>query len=137
MSDDPTKKLADDNRLDELIALVRGMDARLRIVEAELQTVKAGLRTLDAKVDERLYDTRPLWEAVQTQMAELRADMERGLTDLRAEMEKGFADLRAHFEKELRHLGRQVESLAINLLKLDGYQRDLEARVGDLESKAS
>jgi chromosome segregation ATPase len=101
MSDDTTEKLKDNRRLDQLLTLVQGIDERLKVLEQ--------------KVDERLYDTRPLWEGVQTQ-----------LTELRAEVEKGF-----------RQMNRQLDVLAGSVVRLDANQRDLEARINDVESKVS
>ena len=101
MSDDPTEKLEGNGQLDQLITLIQGIDSRLL--------------SLEKKVDERLYDTRPLWEGVQTQLGELRADIEKGF----------------------RQLSRQLDVLAGSVVRLDANQRDLEARVSDVESKAS
>jgi chromosome segregation ATPase len=101
MNDDPTGKLESNGRLDQLIALVQSIDTKLQ--------------ALERKVDERLYDTRPLWESVQTQLMELRTDIEKGF----------------------RQLNRQLDVLAGNMVRLDANQRDLEARVSDVESKAS
>ena len=101
MSDNPTEKLESNGRFDQLIALVQSIDARLQ--------------ALEKKVDERLYDTRPLWEGVQTQLGELRTDIEKGF----------------------RQLNRQLDVLAGSIVRLDANQRDLEARVSDVESKAS
>jgi|SRR5215216_6741503 len=56
-SDDTTKNLPTEDKLDSLITLVRGMDSRLR--------------SLEEKVDARLHDTRPIWESVQAQLKEM------------------------------------------------------------------
>ena len=60
-SDDLTKEIPTGDRLDKLISLVHNIAARLS--------------ALEQKVDERLHDTRPIWEAVQNQITELRAEM--------------------------------------------------------------
>lgn len=101
MSDEPTVNLDENGRLDQLLTLVQGIDTRLK--------------TLEQKVDERLYDTRPLWEGVQAQLTELRAEVEKGL----------------------RQINRQLDVLAGSVVRLDANQRDLEARINEVESKAS
>lgn len=70
-SDDLTKQTPTPDRLDELISLVHNVVARLGALEQRLDN-------LEQKVDERLHDTRPIWEAVQNQIAELRKEMTKG-----------------------------------------------------------
>lgn len=55
--DQPTANLSDSEKLDLIVARLGGMEQRLG--------------TLEQKVDERLKDTRPLWEAVQTQLQQI------------------------------------------------------------------
>ncbi|HET9532721.1 MAG TPA: hypothetical protein VFQ92_20370, partial [Blastocatellia bacterium] len=57
MSDNLTEKLSDNGHMNELLRLVRGIDARLQ--------------SLEKQVEERLYDTRPIWENVQEQLGQI------------------------------------------------------------------
>lgn len=92
MSKDLTQKLdaSLEDKVDRLITIAQSMDSRLDNVETNLETrlesLETRLASLETKVDERLKKTRPMWEVVQTQLAELRESQER----LRGEMEKGF-----------------------------------------------
>ena len=113
-SDDSTRNLDDHGLLLHLVALVRGFGDRLQAVEDRLQS-------LEQKVDERLYDTRPIWETVQLQIRELREQMATG-----EEMAKGFRKLDGKWEM----LAREVRDLYAD-------ERELERRVGNLESKVS
>jgi hypothetical protein len=123
MSDDgTTKELPTGDRLDSLISLVqqiaidvRSSSERLERVEGRLERLETRQERLETKVDERLHDTRPMWEALQTQITELRTDMEKGF----------------------RRLDHKIELYHKTLIELYADHRDLEERVDKLEEKAS
>lgn len=107
MSDDQTKVLNNgDDKLDRIIEL-------LRVQGLKIEGVEERLTTLEQKVDERLKDTRPLWEAVQAQ-----------ITELREEMQTSFRRLDHKFDM----LNRQFSELYAD-------QRETEHRVDDLEKR--
>ena len=90
-------------------------EARLQNFDARLQGFDSRLEALERKVDERLYDTRPMWEAVQTQMAEFR-----GSTEL-----------------EFRKLNSKFDKLALTVYDIYADQKEQDRRVSLLESRAS
>jgi len=104
-----------EDKVDRLIIAVQSMDSRLGDVEARLGR-------LETTIEERLKDTRPMWEAVQTQLAEMRESQDR----LRGEMEKGF-----------RLVDRRLESHPVEYEKLYRYHRDLEERLERIEKQSS
>jgi len=121
-NEDPTKDL--DTRalllqlrdqFERFDARQREFDARQREFDTRLSDLQSEVSALSKKVDERLYDTRPMWEAVQSQVSELRE-----------EMEKGF-----------RKLDSKGELLAREFRDLFAEYRELERRVGNIESKVS
>lgn len=137
--DDATKNLDNHELLLQLIGMFRSFEERLQSfeervearlqrieerlqrVEARLQSFEERLREHDARIESlektveaRLYDTRPLWEAVQLQIVELRA-----------EMEKGF-----------RRSDRKAALFHEQVSDLYAYQRDMDERLEKLESKA-
>lgn len=119
--DDATKNLDNHELLLQLIGMFRTFEERLQSVEARLRDFDARLREHDARleslektVEARLYDTRPLWEAVQLQIVELRA-----------EMEKGF-----------RRSDRKAALFHEQVSDLYAYQRDMEERIEKLEPKS-
>jgi len=114
-SDDVTKNLSDHELLLQLLGMFREFDARQRGFDARQQEFDARLQTLERKVDERLYDTRPMWEAVQTQIA-----------DLRSEQEKEFRKLHSKFDK-----------LAQLVYEIYAEQREHDRRLNQLESPVS
>ena len=134
MNDDPSKDLPSNDALNNIFALIQGMSEQLS--------------ALQLKVDERLYDTRPLWENVQSQINDLRAETEQGFRQARAEMEQGFRQvsvesrtdiekLRTELSRELRHLSYSLDAIAGNMVRFDAIQRDIESRIRDIESKSS
>ena len=128
MNDESTQDLSSNETLKNLVALVQGMSAQLT--------------ALQVKVEERLYDTRPLWESVQGQINDLSAEMEQGFRQLRAEIQELRAASNADIEKlntelsrELRHVSNSLDALHGKMLRYDTIQRDIENRVRDIESK--
>jgi hypothetical protein len=123
--DDSTKDLDNHELLLQLIGTFRSFEerlqARLQSFEERLQSFEERLREHDTKIESlgktveaRLYDTRPMWEAVQLQIIELRA-----------EMEKGF-----------RRSDRKAALFHEQVSDLYAYQRDMDERLEKLEPKS-
>lgn len=124
MSEDPTKQLngSDSDKLDRIIAAIKTLDARVQNVETRVegmdtrqQKIELRLGSLEAKVDERLHDTRPMWEAVITRLGVIEGEVE---------------GLRSDFRK----LGRKIETVGDEMLDVKTDIRDLNRRVDKLES---
>src|SRR5438270_5910471 len=58
------------------------IEARLDKVEARLDSMDARLTALEDKVERRLQETRPIWEAVLEQLKEVNARLDRTETRL-------------------------------------------------------
>ena len=104
MSDDPTRELPKESSFEvrvfahfaalhsELATIraeqsairtdIAALDSRLTTVESRLTTVESRLGTLEDKVDERLRETRPIWEAVQLAIKRLDMKFDTVLSDL-------------------------------------------------------
>ena len=107
------------------------------------------------KLEERQYDTKPIWEQalaaileVKTDVAELKTDvaglktdvarqdsLESSVAELRAEMQTGFTSIRNEMEHQLRKVVRKLDVLNENWLELKGDQRYLDRRLGELEER--
>jgi chromosome segregation ATPase len=109
--DDLTREIPAGDRLDQLISLVHTVVARLDTLEQRFGSLEQRLDALEQKVDERLHDTRPIWEAVQNQMAELLANF--------------------------RKFDRKFDVLQEDFIEMKYKQRELESRVKRIEEKAS
>ena len=127
MSNNLTEKLNDslDDKVDRLIAAVQSMDSRLESMDSRLES-------LETKVDRRLRDTQPIWEAVQAQLSEIRESQQRQGEDI-AGLRGEVASLRADTEKGFRTFDRRMERQIGEFERLHAYQRDLEDRVDRIE----
>jgi len=122
MNDDSTQDLPSSDMPSDVIALIQGMSKQLS--------------ALQMTVDERLYDTRPLWESVQGQINDLRFDVEQGFREMRAESKADVDKLRTELTRELRHVSNTLDAVLGQLARLDVIQRDIESRMRDIESKS-
>lgn len=93
MSEDLTQKLpkSDSETLNLILTTVQSLDkrsvsvearfgtveARLERVEIRMDNVSSRLQGLEQKVEQRLYDTRPLWHKVVADIAQLQAGQQR------------------------------------------------------------
>src|SRR5216684_4016137 len=113
MSGEPTKDLSDRRTFEERVmaefAAVRAEQAAIRRDIASLDTrltaVEQRLVTLEDRVDARLRETRPIWEAVQASIERLDKKFDnviRDLYDVRT-------DIGLH-DKRLRDLERRPPS---------------------------
>jgi hypothetical protein len=69
MSEDFTQKRPK-NGNDEILTAIKDLDTHVTKIDNRLQS-------LEKKVDERLYDTRPIWHKVVADIAELQAGQKR------------------------------------------------------------
>ena len=101
----------------------------VRLILSRLDSMEARLTALEDKVDQRLYDTRPMWEQVL-----VRLDAVEGRVD---GFGKRLDDFGLELRSSLRRFERSVAEMAKDVLEVRGYQRDVEARMDKLESKAT
>ena len=94
----------------EILAIVRGMDERLK--------------KLETTVEERLYDTRPLWSDLQPRISGIETRLESVEKTL-----QGQAGI-------LRDLVYQLRVLNKTLLRIQGDSEQLEDRVSAIEPKS-
>lgn len=137
MSKDLTQKLngSIEDKLDRLIAAVQSMDSRVvtrlenletRIenLETRLANVETRLESLEIKVEERMKETRPMWEALQAQLTDLRESQHLQFTELNASQEKGF-----------RRFDHAMDQVAGNQTRLHADHVELESRVYKIEKR--
>lgn len=144
MSKDLTQKLngSIEDKLDRLIAAVQsidsgvvtrleGIETRLGTIETRLEgletrvgNVETRLESLEIKVDERMKETRPMWEALQAQLTDLRESQHLQFTELNASQEKGF-----------RRFDHAMDQVAGNQTRLHADQIELESRVYKIEKR--
>ena len=117
MSGDLTNRVSgnDDSRLDQIISMLGSIDSRVQVLE------------------QRQYDTKPVWERALAEIIETRAEMRERFAAFESEMREGFKAL----NREIKQTNRLIRTLSDNSLKMQSGVRDLDDRVGDLETKAT
>lgn len=133
MNEDSTKDLTEDLPSAEP-AVPDTMDGKLdwligemRLMRTDLNEVKRRLTTLEQKVEARLYDTRPIWQAVQAQLGKLTVDVDKltfKVEDQGHEMKQG-----------LRRIERKMELLNKTFFERQTDQDELLERVEKLEER--
>ena len=123
MSEDLTKRLSssDGEKLTQILTAVQSLDLRVGNVEQ--------------KVEERLYDTRPIWEKVQAGLTQIRADMVR-LEEGQQRLEQGQEFLRGEMREmrtQLRDFSRKFSIFNDTLTQIQADYRDIYDRVRELE----
>ena len=100
MSEDLTKRLpkGDDN-----VALI-------------LQNIDSRLQRLEQKVDERLHDTRPIWEKVVADIARVQGEVH-------------------EIKISVREISYQIGGIGDTLVRFQGKNKELEERVRDLDQQ--
>jgi uncharacterized coiled-coil DUF342 family protein len=105
MSEDTTRNLSPDDKLDLLLAEVSS-------IKTELRNLSDRVAALEAKS----YDTRPIWERALAEILEVRTDVQ-------------------EIKKEMRQSRRQMEVLSSNYVKVIASLDDREDSASALENK--
>lgn len=129
MNEDPTRLLPNDTNamFARILVELQSMNARLTTLESDnveikqrltaLESdnaeIKLRLTTLDEKVDRRLQETRPIWEAVLYRLEKLEARFD-------------------NFQNEIKDMRR---ALRTDFTAIDRAQADIEDRVDRLEGR--
>ena len=101
----------------------------------DLRSILARLDKLEDKVDRRLQETRPIWERVLAELAELRTQLHTELTQVRTEMREGFEKVYVEMDNGMRRVARQVDVLNHNVLEVRADLRYLDQRITKLEGE--
>jgi chromosome segregation ATPase len=124
-NDDPNNDIRRvEKRLDLLIGMVETLAADLQNVKDDLRNVKDDLRNvkddlhgvkirlenLENTVNERLHDTRPMWERTLAEIAELKSEMQEGFYNFGTRIELLLRDMFA-LRTDHERLSRRVDDL--------------------------
>ena len=100
--------------------LEKQVNGRLDNLEKRFDSLEKRFDNLETKVDQRLRETRPIWENVQSQLAELKKEIDA----LRAETASGF-----------RGVDRKIGVLSKNLVDMTADIQELRDLIEKLESQ--
>jgi chromosome segregation ATPase len=137
MSDDATRNLLSD-RIDQLISLVKNLTDKHTETDARFER-------LERVLEERLYDTRPIWEALRSQvqgldrrvgaieseMTGMRAQIgaiESEMTGMRAEM----TGMRAQFTEMLAQMIEMLRHITEMRVETGNGFRSVDRKIGVL-----
>ncbi len=120
MSEDLTKKLpsSDSDKIALILTTVQNLDTRVSNIEQRFDV-------LEKKVDERLHDTRPIWEKVVADVAQLQ-EGQRRLEELTS---SGLREIKT----SVRDINRRMTIMNDTLLAMQADYRDIDNRVHELE----
>ncbi len=122
MSEDRTKELPDANPFEgRVLMLFDRVFAELADMRSELAAIRERQDSLDEKVDRRLQETRPIWEAV---LQEVRTTSER-VGALAAEVEV--------IKEDVKRIDTKFEVVVQELFKHSADIRILKKRVTQIE----
>ena len=110
MSDNPTQETPDSRSFEERVF-------------ARFDNLDGRLTALEDKVDSRLRETRPIWEAVLARLEAVENRLETSDNRL------------GGLEKELRAVNRSINVLHEDVIRVRMEHKDLDERVEKLESQ--
>jgi uncharacterized protein (UPF0335 family) len=133
MRDENTKDLTQDEKLNLILAKVSSIEAEMSGMKSDIIEVKSDttgltglyhrLASLDAKVDERLHDTRPMWQAIHAQ------------TEMLVERMGRIENSNLRVEEQLKVIHHQLEELTLDVMEVRAVKRELKKRVAALEQQ--
>jgi chromosome segregation ATPase len=119
MNDNPTRETPDSHSFEERVfARFDSLDARIDRIEVKVDALDGRLTALEEKIDSRIRETRPIWEAMQADLTNVRDDL-------------------ATVKGEVKKLNRSVMLSHEDNLRIRGDLRELGERVEKLESQST
>jgi hypothetical protein len=134
MSEDLTEKLpaSDREKLNLILTIVQNLSSTVQNLSSSVQNlssevadIKLRLTNLEQKVEERLYDTRPIWEKLAADILQLKEET-RELRNLLIEETR---EIKTH----LRDIYRRLSIFNDTLVTIQVDYRDIYDRVRRLE----
>ena len=151
MSEDLTKDLPSSNgeKLTQILSTVQRLDSTVERLDSTMERFDSRLGSLEQKVEVRLYDTRPIWEKVNADIAELQVGQQRltegqdhltegqhHLTEGLQRLEEGLEFFRGESRDVrtlLRDIFRRLSIFNDTLLTMQADYRDIYDRVREIE----
>ena len=135
MSEDKTKEMNDSRSFEERVfARFDAVDERFERIEGRLVNVEIKL----SKLEERQYDTKPIWEQALAAIAELSARLDSvntRLDSMEAKFDVRFDKLETDMDDGFRRVARKMEVLNDSFLEMQAHQRYLDRRLEKIEAR--
>ena len=133
MNEDLTREMPEQEpTLRQLYSLMIEMRTEMNGMKDEMSGMNQRLTRLEEKVEARLYDTRPLWERIISEVDSLRAGQEElnskfeSLREEQVAIRQELAGFRSETNHNLRLLSNKVKDTLL-------YISDVSARTTELE----
>ena len=123
MSEDATQQLLV-MRVEQIVSMLGVSNEDLQLVKKQQSELSARLESLENKVDQRLYDTRPIWENVLAQIEQLEKKIDRRVDELGSQTASGF-----------RAVDRKIGALSKNLVDMTAEIQELREMVEKLDAQ--
>ena len=121
MSEDLTKKFSESDKLNLILTAVQRLESSFEKLETRVEDIDARLQRLEQKVEERLYDTRPIWQSVLAAINQLQEGQQR--------LENEVREIRT----SLRDTARRMSIFNDMLISIQADYRDIYDRIRRLE----
>lgn len=83
MEEEPTKQLPGASPFErQVLRELRALRSDIAALDTRLTALERGLTSLEEKVDARLRETRPIWEAVQLRLERMDMKLDKVIQDL-------------------------------------------------------
>ena len=125
MSDDLTEKLpsSDSEKIALILTTVQNLDKRVDDIDLRLSKLEHRFDKLEKNVEERLYDTRPIWQKVVADIAQL----QEGQNRLEGEVRE--------IKISVRDLVFEMSAMSDTMRVIQGRHKDFDLRIRDLEGQ--
>lgn len=130
MNKENTADLTQDEKLDLILA-------EIRVMKSDIRGLDVRLTSLEAKVEDRLLDTRPLWEVINAR-TEMIVERVTRIEEQNARIEERVARIEEQNERTieaLRQIDSKLEVMTHDVLDVRAAQRILASRVYALEQR--
>jgi hypothetical protein len=120
---------SNDKKLDQILAAIQRLDARVERLEGNGADLRTHLDRVETKVDERLRETRPIWEAVNTQLTELKEALQIETQSRQAQVSELQTQIGELKESTQTQIGEVKESMRTQIGELKESQQSLRAEM--------
>ncbi len=127
MSEDLTKKLprTDSEKISLILTTVQHLETRVDKLERRFDKLEQRFDAVEQKVEERLYDTRPIWQKVVADIAQLQEGQRRLEDTVSTELRE--------IKFSIRDIDRRMGVMNDTMLAIKADYKDIDIRVHELE----
>ena len=125
MSQDLTKKLprTDSEKIALILTIVQNLETRVDRLERGMDELEQRLDSLEKKVDERLHDTRPIWEKAVADIGRLQEGQQRLEADVR------------EIKNSVQDIFLQISVVSETMVAVQAKHKGLDQRMRELEQQ--